>query len=313
MLKASPGMLLATAIVLLVAGFALGAFAIFQIGRSMSAPQTEQQTNNQQKPASEQNATSPPVSKNEKEKPGYWSQIKQKLEKGWDRFVEIMEHNDKAVVAISTMVIALFTALLVAATAALFISSERVADAAKESADAAQISAKAARDALILTQRANIIIQGTFSNPIGGPPTSEPLKGHNFQLRLKNAGQTTAKNIRAGFKFEFLDKVPPADYNFAFKRPAELDTSPLIDVGRDTEFQTDPQGVAIELINRVAKAQGMLLCRAYLTYNDVFEGTPIHHFAATIAITVIRDPNIPYPSGQDTGPFGFQIRWLSAD
>src|SRR5208282_5869497 len=108
----------------------------------MSSPQTERQPGNQPQPADQQSASPPPELTNKGQKPTYWSRAKQKIQNGWYSFVDKMEHNDKAVVAISTMVTALFTALLVAATAFLFISSEKVADAAKQSADAAKDAVK---------------------------------------------------------------------------------------------------------------------------------------------------------------------------
>ena len=184
-------MMLAAAIVLLVCGLTLGAVAVFQMGRSMPTSQTEQQANNQQQPASQQHAVEQPVPENQKEKSAYWTQTKQKIKQGWNRFVEIMEHNDKAVVAISTMVIALFTVFLVCATAALFISSERVAEATKKSTEIASRTLEASQRPWI-----------DLKLEIAGPFVMKP-DGAHFSLKytFNNTGLSPALSVMFHQKF----------------------------------------------------------------------------------------------------------------
>jgi hypothetical protein len=197
-MPSSQQLMIVAAVALLIAGLATGYIAVFHIGGSMPPSQTEQQTNNQQQPASQQSSSQPLVLENQQQKSGYWSQTKQKIKNGWNRFVDVMEHNDKAVVAISTMVIALFTVFLVVATASLFISSERVAEAGKKSAEIAEgtliatnrpwvsILAVGSGSALTWEERgARLTIQITVKNVGKSPAFDMAVEAHQFVLGAK--------------------------------------------------------------------------------------------------------------------------------
>jgi hypothetical protein len=69
----------------------------------------------------------------------------------------------------------------------------------------------------------------------------------------------------------------------------------------------------MELIKNVEAGSTTFLYRFYAIYHDVFEGTERHHVAATMDMSVVRDPNASYPEGRNTGPFRWDIKWFSAD
>jgi hypothetical protein len=156
------------------------------------------------------------------------------------------------------------------------LESRRAYEPIKESADAAKQSAEVSRNTLILAQRAVVIIRQTESVAIG-----TPTEGWAFQIVFKNAGQTTAKDIRMAARFEFFDKILPDDYNFVFERPDDaLKSATPIDAGRDTEFRSQKVASRIDNLKKVLEKKGTLLYGFYVTYRDVFKGTAEHHIAA---------------------------------
>lgn len=137
MLRISPNAMFVVAIAFVVAGIAIGGFAIFlQMGNSMSTSQIEHQGNNQQEPSAQKDTATPKSPESNQEKSNYWASAKQKIKDGWHYFVEGIHNNEKVVVALSTLVIAMFTIVLAIATGFLFWSSEKVAEAALKQAEA---------------------------------------------------------------------------------------------------------------------------------------------------------------------------------
>jgi hypothetical protein len=168
-------------IALAILGIAVAGFAVFQIGKSMSSPQTAQQGQNTSQPNDKNTAANPHMTESNEQKSNYWTKIKEYIKQKWRRIVEIVEKSDKAIVALSTAVIATFTIALAFATAFLFISSERVADAARKSADAAKQSA----DALVTIERPYLFMDTpTFGEGISGLP--------KIDFSLINYGRTPA-------------------------------------------------------------------------------------------------------------------------
>jgi hypothetical protein len=157
-------------VILAILAAALGAFAAFEIGRSISRSKAEQQRQHDQKPSDDQVTARPEISSESGDQnPKSGAKIKEEQNQCWGKFVQWVNANDKVVVALSTIVIAAFTAALFFATFALWWAGERHSERAL---------------------RAYVNIHAAYIDNFNGPGTP------NVRIIIKNSGQTPAYNLR---------------------------------------------------------------------------------------------------------------------
>jgi hypothetical protein len=237
-------------ILLAAAGIALSSFAIFQTGRSMGFPQTEQQSQNQQQPSGQQPATNQTVMQGDENKPSRWTQIKEYIKDKWNWIVETAERNDKAVVAISTAVIAAFTIVLAIATGFLFISSEKVAQAAVSAFNLAKRPELASQFRSWRIRRF-----GADQSPI-------------ITFEISNAGDSHAHILRATYDFEVASDIPAS-----FRKHGSIRDMPAL-LGPRSESGSlvinDLPIITAEDHQSVESGNLFLFLRNWVIYRDVF-------------------------------------------
>src|SRR5437868_9091936 len=85
----------------------------------------KQQTRDQNEPRQNNAKADPETPPESQDQPQGRAAVQKKQDGRWNKFIEWTERNDKAVVAISTVIIAAFTAALFAATFLLWFAGER--------------------------------------------------------------------------------------------------------------------------------------------------------------------------------------------
>jgi len=172
----------------------------------------------------------------------------------WFKFLDT--HNG-LVTAFATAIVALFTVVLAIATIELKKLGEQQAEdmkasiaETKRSADAASTNAKVARDTLIHTQRSIIVIGNTYHVRVG-----DPLQGYSFWTQFKNAGPTTARQMRVATTLQWNPGRLPDDYDYSFAAPPEAFTGPSADIGRDGPVNSQYQGVTLDVLKDVQAAK----------------------------------------------------------
>jgi hypothetical protein len=257
--------------------FFTACFSAFEIGISMSSGDSQHYTQNiNQQPA---------VSK---ENNNYIIKI-------INNIISATERNDKAIVAISTVVIAAFTVFLSIATVLLFLSSEKVAETAKISADSARQSAELTDLALKATQRA-VVTMPQFLTTVGIDSSTNKAVAFYIQAFWENSGATTALEVEAGIAYEQIASKIVETVNFK--------NSPFIEkqslsIAPRTKIMSNAT-VSINTIYDIWNKKLRLFILARSEYKDVF-GIP-HHFQICAELTVVSDPGQTIPDPKNTPP-----------
>jgi hypothetical protein len=168
----------------------------------------------------------------------------------------------------------------------------------RRSAKAAQKSAEIAERSLLATQRAYIICDGISQGSIIDGQDKSKVGGWRFDIKLRNAGPTAAKNARSAAAIMLISKPQISD-DVKFD-PPEL--SPRLDIGPNVQFSAEAGSIKMEVVDRVRERTGCMLIWFRIEYNDIFEGTETHHLEMCVQMFVVRDPTIQSRPGLPT-PF----------
>lgn len=231
------------------------------------------------------------------------------------------EKTDCDPVAYFTLWLVGFTAVLAASTIGLWVvtflasrkqsrdmrdsiaQSKRAADAASLGADAAKQSTELTRTAMISTQRAAVSFLLVKHNPIFDPDPANygRLIGWRIGCHWRNNGPTRAINFEARINFREFTPDIPEDFDFPF--PAN-EQRYFAEVGAHSPIWTSGKQLWLADFQRLAAGGCKLYAWAVATYNDVFDGTPIHR--TRFCMNIYLNGN-EWMNPQAPEPFGFLV------
>jgi hypothetical protein len=162
--------------------------------------------------------------------------------------------------------------------------SQAAAELARESAVAASESARAAREGIEVSKkniRALVTItpapdnHTTVAYPEGtGGGKLEIVGINSFNLIIKNQGSTSAHLDKAAFRYEEAQSLETASSLQFPDRAMDL-KGELLPAGQEKEHEVSLESGSIDSITIYQLAYGIrsgfLLCRAHLSYRDVFD------------------------------------------
>jgi hypothetical protein len=145
-----------------------------------------------------------------------------------------------------------------------YVSATRsIADAAKKSSDIAEAS-------LVKLQRASVFV-ADFNWNWHPDTTREGKFWYHFRPILQNSGNTQTKEMITKVVFDLRDNPLPQDFRF----PPNIKEAPAIVPPRGSVFGATGTLTDDELIN-VQDGTKFFYIYGIFTYNDIFDGTPIH-------------------------------------
>jgi hypothetical protein len=170
------------------------------------------------------------------------------------RILEAMGH--EWLTALSTVVIAIFTATLWWSTRGMLQATNRSASIAKE--------------ALVKLERA-FIAPGDFSVRQG--QVGQQVAEYEFILSWVNSGSTAAREFLTHINWDtFLTDIPP---DFPFTDMGTRILQPIF-VSPKTTTKSIPLMIDVAIIEAVRVGHIRLFFYGWVTYRDIFEGTPQH-------------------------------------
>lgn len=108
-----------------------------------------------------------------------------------------------------------------------------------------------------------------------------------------NSGQTPAMNVMAVTKSQFFDSTIP-DEQIAIDIPPTTEKDNRINfIGPGIIGNTGPIVISIEDAISMHNKSKRLFVQINIKYNDVFEGTPLHHSNIFCELIIKYDPTIP--------------------